>query len=260
MNNKKYKKYAAWVIGAIILSIGVFYLLGYRISNFRIAKTAELKVTSLMPDTKIFLDNNYAGASKDGGDITLRLSSGRHSIIAVKEGYWPYLKEITAENNKKYVISAFGVSRNPGGVIITKNDPEYLSLVSLFNKNVLPTKEKPLLSKDGSTAVWIEDALVMASWKGDESRRPYYYCLFSACSESIKSFDPITEIRDIAFYKDRNDVLLVAIQNGVFALEIDPNNTQNFQPLYEGTSPEFRIEEDKNVYIMDNGVLMLINI
>ena len=67
-------------------------------------------------------------------------------------------------------------------------------------------------------------------------------------------FETKDEVRGAAFMPKRDDVLMVAIENGVFAIEIDGRSRRNLQPLYKGKSPTFAVLE-KIIYILDNGTL-----
>ena len=68
-----------------------------------------------------------------------------------------------------------------------------------------------------------------------------------------------TSITAIDFYKNREDVVLISSGDGVFALEIDSENIQNFQPIYKGKSPVFVKKDSSSIYILDDGNLMIVN-
>ena len=70
-----------------------------------------------------------------------------------------------------------------------------------------------------------------------------------------------TLIRNAAFYPNRNDVVIVAVQNGIFALEIDGRGGRSLQPLYKGKNPTFTTyEKESAVYILDEDTLIKIRL
>ena len=95
---------------------------------------------------------------------------------------------------------------------------------------------------------WYLDRQVWVEWLSD-SPMPFY---LSGSKEMV--FETKDEVRGAAFMPKRDDVLMVAIENGVFAIEIDGRSRRNLQPLYKGKSPTFAVLE-KIIYILDNGTL-----
>ena len=64
------------------------------------------------------------------------------------------------------------------------------------------------------------------------------------------------EITDVEFYKDRADVVIFTSGEVIYAIEADREGTQNFQPLFKGTSPRFYKNETGTLYIQDGNSLM----
>src|SRR3989344_5248382 len=90
---------------------------------------------------------------------------------------------------------------------------------------------------------------IMAEWIGGESL-PYFFIKFG---ENL-IFKSKSEIRGISFFPQQRDVILISVENGIFAPEIDGRGTRNFQPLYKGKNPTFAVLDDF-VYILDDGRL-----
>lgn len=96
--------------------------------------------------------------------------------------------------------------------------------------------------------LWYQDRQLWIEWVSD-APPPYY---LTEKKELI--FETKSEIRNASFLPGRNDVAVVAMENGVFAREIDGRGVRNFQPIYKGKSPNFaRLGND--LYILDQGAL-----
>lgn len=160
-------------------------------------------------------------------DFNFKLRKGEHNIILSKEGYWPWAKDINIIKKENIEITPFFVPQNSSGVLIGENDSEYYKLLSLFNKNLISTE------------------------------------VFEKITNSVIK----TQIKAIDFYKDRTDVVLVAVNEGVYALEINEQNinqidnsiNQNLQPIYKGNDPLFVKNDNNSLYILDNNNLMMVN-
>jgi len=153
----------------------------------------------------------------------VELSPGNHSIILSKTGFWPWAKEIEITKKRTKEIEPFFIPQNTNGFIINKQDPEYENIISLF-----------------------ETRKTHIDWEKNEYT-----------PKIINDFE--TEIRTSDFYKDREDVIIIAVQNGVYALEINSDTTPNFQPIYKGNEPIFVKKDNNSIYIKDGELLMEVN-
>ncbi len=150
-----------------------------------------------------------------------KLIKGERVAIISKDGFWPWIKNIEIIKKEEIQITPFFVPQNTSGVMIGKQDPEYWSIRSMFRENLI-SEEALNVIPEGSL------------------------------KEKIKA---------INFYKDRQDVVIVASLNGVFALEITETEAtiQNLHPIYKGQNPTFVKKDDNYIYILDNNNLMMVN-
>ena len=74
--------------------------------------------------------------------------------------------------------------------------------------------------------------------------------------ETISTIEIKKQITAIDFYKNRDDVILMALDDGIYALGVDYETEQNLQPIYKGKNPTFIKKDDNNIYILDNNNLM----
>lgn len=103
----------------------------------------------------------------------------------------------------------------------------------------------------GASRIWLDNAArtITADWLAD-SPLPYYFT-----DARIRVFESLASIRSIDYFPGRRDVILFAVQNNIFAIEIDGRSTRNFQPVYKGRTPSFaRI--DNTIYILDGNSIV----
>jgi len=95
--------------------------------------------------------------------------------------------------------------------------------------------------------IWHDEKNVWVEWLSDAL--PHY---LSSKKENI--FQTKNSIRNAAFFPKKSDIAVVAVENGVFVLELDGRGTRNFQPIYKGKNPLFTVLNNK-IYVLDQGVL-----
>lgn len=106
------------------------------------------------------------------------------------------------------------------------------------------------ISGRGRVGLWQEDNRILARWLKDADSLPNYFCRGEICNDMVIVFSSPDKIRNFDFYPGREDVILLAVQTGVYAIEIDTRKAQNFQPVYKGADPKF-IVSGNTLYIKD---------
>lgn len=228
----------AAALAAAFVVFGALALIdqGYRMNGLRVISPGVVVLGHFPEGGKLRVDGQEFPREPHEGELRLSLVGGRtHHIIISREGFWPWEKEITAQGGEALSFNVFLMPVSPVGVPVLKN-PERKELEAAFAEATIPTRAHPAVSSDGRAVLFSENGSVVTTWRGEDAS-PQYYCLNDAdCKEHIAiSFD--AQLRDLAFYPGRSDIALLAIQNGIFALELDNRGTQNFQPVYRGTRP-----------------------
>lgn len=246
---------------AIILSFGL-KTAGYHLERGRLVRGGDILVSSLPADARIFLDNRRVYPDTKTPDFVKNIAPGDHSILIFNEQDWPWLKNIAIRPATTTTIAPFLISKNPSGDIIAESDDRYETLVNEIRALSLPTVASPLVSKSGNVSVWVDGNTVMAAWKGASSVPPFFCDVDGTCPATMEVTKSQAAIRNIDFYKDRDDVLLIASQNGVFAIELDRRGgTQNFQPIYKGAGlPRFKVMDEHTIYVLDGSILLTIGL
>lgn len=251
--DKSLKKASLIGGGALLGALALFSLLslyekGYRFDGIRIAKPATVLLSHFPADAELHVGEQEVDQQPEGGEISLTLKASTQHLIVSKPGFWPWEKEIALPSGVATRFGVFLLREAPEGTPVPERDPLRRELEQLFSRATLPTREAPIVSDDGKASLFVEDGRIVTRWLAEEEA-PQYYCIEDSCEEhAALSFD--AELRDLAFLPGRNDVALLAIQNGIFALELDNRGTQNFQPAYRGTRPRFVLKEGM-VYLKD---------
>lgn len=76
----------------------------------------------------------------------------------------------------------------------------------------------------------------------------------TACDPRIRIDRKWQEVRDFDFYPGSTDFVVVALQDGVYVVEVDDRSWQNVQPLIMGNNLEFYIENG-SIYVYDGTLI-----
>ncbi len=240
-------KMPAIVIGAVILVLilgGVGYKMGYRFGKgLTIGKVGYLEMTLPLNQTSIFIDQSRKIVTeKDDETVKIPFSPHKHSVIVSHAGYFPWKKDFEVSSSETAKLSPIFVTSNTTGQIITNKDPEYYKIRNEVIRDALPTKKSKRFSNDKSVSIWIEDGGIMAK----------------VASTTLNIVQIDSAIRNIDFYKDRNDSIMFSTSNSVYVIEIDKTGNQNFMPIYKGQSPSFIKVDNNSIYVLDGLNLMQI--
>lgn len=95
----------------------------------------------------------------------------------------------------------------------------------------------------------------------EESDLPYFIYQEKEKTLPFKVFTSKFQIKNIEFFPGRRDIIIVAINNGVYAMELDGRGGRIIQPIYKGKNPDFALfKGEKKIYVLDDGNLSYINL
>jgi len=252
------------IIGLVILAIAgafVFYALGYRLdSTLTIQQTSTITIPIPHKNVVVYMDNERRGFSRDENDkIVIRgVQPGKHVIIAARSDLVPWSKTLNTEYNKDFELRPFFVKYEGDVTIVPTTAFDYATRLKNATSYPVPTSESPLFSEDGSVAV-MTDGGTLTARRVRSSVLDYVFCP-EKCSEmtTIATFE--VPVKNIAFYPGRNDVLIIAVSDGIFVIELDKRETQNFAPLYIGIAPTFKVTSDRTIDVADKGNLLSVGL
>ncbi len=268
----------------------ILYATGWRItSDLTLKRTGGLFVSADESEVEFFINGELEKRTNllQTGLFLQGLTPGKISVIAAKENYWPWAKELEIKESFVAEARAFLVPNEPkgemlvhgnyknmyalpdAGVLVLENErsgktafdyyqpSEKNFLVgALFGPSDFKLSVTDITDKRNKIRIRIgEDKReVLAEWIVEE---PLPYFFESRGETSV--FKPKTDVRGIGFYPGRRDIILVAVENGIFALELDGRGMRNFQPVYKGKNPVFAVLENL-IYILDDGRLFEVRI
>ncbi|MEK7180403.1 MAG: hypothetical protein AAB706_02920 [Patescibacteria group bacterium] len=199
----------------------------------------------------------------DDEKITLSgLSPRLHTIFVTQENFWPWGKNIIVKEHETIEISSFITPRVVQVAELLQSHPRYRELVNLINKSSLPNVSNPKIFADGTLAVWVEGGnKIIAEWRGEDKKKPWYFSCTDdkTCPSLVTIITTESPIKSTDFYGKERDIIMIALKDGVYALEVGPVGIQNFQPLYTGENPRFYKENFTGFFVLDGKKLMEIS-
>ncbi|MDD4988999.1 MAG: hypothetical protein PHV42_01045 [Candidatus Pacebacteria bacterium] len=245
--------YGALVLLAGFVSVGgLLYRNGYRFQGFQLAKAGSLEVAVYEAGSKIFIDNKLQKITSAPEEVIQfnNILPGTHTIAITKDGFSPWEKEVEVTQFNTEKIASF---LSPISIALTKiTDPSEKAQIALL----FPTKTNATTTPErteGNTTLWADTTSVYLEWKDSADPLPEYFCTSEGeCSNGpIAIFHSGTKIINADFYKNREDVFIVAHGNSINTIEIDGSQGTRSYDLYTGTAPTFYKVSEDMLYIKD---------
>ncbi len=275
----------AFMVGFPIL---VFYSAGYSFDNtlgntFGFSIRGGIYVFTPEPNTSIFVGNELKSVSGFFNKEVLisKLKPDQYLVLAANENFWPWAKLVEVKRGEVEPLFPLLVPKVIQTEEIKKTDSSYEEVLDLFAVNELLTKptniSKTTIVANGATStvesitrrdvkIWLEGNTVYGQWIGDEDEAPKYFCVLDIlkddetnCTDQILVFNSFVPIKSFDFYPQRDDAIILALENGIFAIEIDRRTYQNFYPMYRGELPDFRVDRSQ-IYVKDEGQFFSLDI
>jgi hypothetical protein len=239
-----------------------FYSAGYSLNEtFGITARGGIYVSTPEAGTSVFIGNDLEGVSSFFKKEILvnKLKPDQYMVLATHDSFWPWAKVVQVKRGEVEALFPLLVPKVIPTLELEKTDSSYKEISGLFLEKATTTRIARREVK-----VWIADDrndaggnTVFAQWLGGNDNAPKYFCnAVSACLDPIIVFRSAVPIRTFDFYPLRSDAIILAIDNGVYAIEIDNRTYQNFYPLYRGIMPDFRVTEDDELLVSDESTII----
>ncbi len=204
----------------------VMLTIGYGVWSEETSGT--ITIASPLYGTEVFVDNGRAGIIKTAGEKeTYQYPAGKHTVVIARGGYWPWKKDLNITPKQTVVLNPFLVRQ--------EIKPEVI----------------PQFSVAEGIATESEEYLNVLALFDDISIQTDIVPIISSIS--------LQGVRTADYYPGRKDVLLVAVQDGIFAIDAVQNDPRNFQPIYEGASPVFVKTANDVIFIKDGNSLFRVS-
>jgi hypothetical protein len=273
---------AFFVIGFPIL---VFYSAGYTLDEtFGLSRRGGIYVFTPEPDTSVFVGNELKNTSGFFNKEVLvdGLKPDQYLVLAANELYWPWAKLVQVEKGEVEALMPLMVPKVVPALEIKKTDSDYKDVLELFSETATSTEfvrnvrlgiatstqatTTQMLTRR-NVRIWLDGGEFYGLWLGGANGAPKSFCTETVsadlkiknCSSPIQIFHPSGSVRNFDFYPLRNDAIMLALDNGIYAVEIDRRTYQNFYPVYRGKNPDFRVDRD-DVYIRDEGKIFVLDL
>lgn len=288
--------YTMVVVFLVIVPIIAFYAAGYRFdSGFEVVSTGGMYVYAPLSGATITIDEEK---EKETGTFqkswfVQNLTPGDYSVRVTKEGYHPWSKGVEVKQHQVAEAIAFFVPKHPSlneiprtilvppdqpqEATTTTPNPQFQNLQLAFAQasreittspetrpTATSTPQDPediyaQVSPRSRVALWEEHNQLFATWLKDRSSLPQHFCRADTCEKTVVVHFSFAPIKYFDFFPGREDVVIVAAQHSVFAIDIDTRGNQNIMPLYKGTDPTF-INNNGTIYIRDNGRIFALSL
>jgi len=276
------------ILTAVFLTVSpiiILYATGDILGNgWSLLKTGGIYVAEAPAGSNIYLNNKLKDTTSFfNRNIFIKgLRKGKYEVLVKKEGYNLWTKALTVSDSLvsdanvfmlpekvelreiyKYILS----SGTPTSTITKNKNPEYLDVLSLFTKktptikttslsidfkNNLGTKHSPIM--DGKIGLWSEGGKIFSAWFGSNDLAPKYFCMINDCKKTILVTNLIDEPLRINFLPEYSGVAVIALNDKIFAIQIEQNPEKVAQTIYKGNNPDFRVS-DGALYIKDGGFI-----
>jgi hypothetical protein len=153
-------------------------------------------------------------------------------------------KDIYATSTPTKVITNLNKTNATSTSTSTKDIPDYFKELGIKNPDSLQN-----LIQNGEEISWLENGNIILNWVGKNVEIPYYYCLEPENCLNKIVLDWNDEIEKFDFLPGRNDVFLVLVNSGLYAVEVDGRSERNVQIVYNKDITDFIIGSNNKIFI-----------
>ncbi len=240
----------------IIVIISILAFISYQL--WTEYKSGEIDIYIPYKESSIFLDNKKVNTTNYNNQAILlkNIYAGKHSIIVHTKGRYPWGKIINLKGGEIIKMHPFlmitKLTKDFSNNVTKLTKKEYTKIQPLFkkqNKNII-------ISNSGNVEIIKTKKNISAIWLGGSTSTPEFFCN-KKCKKMVSIFtSKLKPIKTMGFYPKRRDVVIFSLGKSIYAIEIEKNGTQNFQPIYTGDNPYFAINnKDSILYIKDKGLI-----
>lgn len=178
-----------------------------------------------------------------------KLTAYPHQFAVTKEGYWPWVKTLTPALHTSTSLQSFSVLINPTREDVASSSNAFLTFKKQFKSLAVPSSKTVLQSKDGNMAIWANQNQIFAEWIGDSTKVPYYFCKQGICNSRIIVVTSRYNIRSLDFLPENSEVIVFANDTSINAIELNRDDVQNFQPIYQTAMPQFILDSEHGMTV-----------
>ncbi len=288
INNKKEKTTGILNKGLFMsnLKTGEYSVLVAKEGYWPWAKTLEVSKGLVSEAKSVLIPENPRGDTLLKGKFTNIWASHHNDLLILKEetgkNYFQLIFYVPEKNTFLTIDSAFTkklltfsgeisnitqeknsiiFKSNKGTIKVDFNFSKEIVSASYFTKPLQKISDYEKFDRKEDIKIWYNPLTneVFADWINENEKPPYYICNENNCELPIKIFKSRLSIKNVEFFPGRKDVIIMAVGNGVYAIEIDGRSGRLAYPIYKGKKPTFELlSGEKNIYVLDDGSLIKI--
>lgn len=206
----------------------------------------EIEKTEIFP----FFDEEGEGVHSPIPGFTKVSRTANGKIIPENKDYIDVVTLFEGENPYEQKVPEVIESENILNEEVEPEVPEYYIELGIKDPETLEN-----LIETSDEMSWLQNGNIVLYWIDKMESIPYYYCggeKERICNDEIV-LDWGDVIKKFDYYPDRNDVWVVLVNDGVYAVEVDPRSERNIQPVYLGSNLDFTISDSGRIFIKEKG-------
>ncbi len=214
-----------------------------------VTESRVLMIPTTVPQREVFPFTDSHGEGTTTVSAKAKIFKGKpvptdeeyKNLMTLFEG-----KDIYATSTQTKLIKSLNIGTIATTSTSTKDLPEYFVKLGIKDPKSLKN-----LIQNAQEISWLDNGNIVLNWVGNETEIPYYYCLATEnCHEKI-TLDWNDEIKKFDFLPSRNDVFLVLVDSGLYAVEVDDRSERNIQVVYTKNIDDFLIGPNNKIFVRD---------
>lgn len=242
----------------IILFLIGAHAVGYRLGpGLSIVEIGTVTLTNLPEGTTIYV-NEVLEKSPRGNEARLKLLPGTHSILLGFDSLYPWTELVTVPSGAEVSITPILIEQSAKET--TLHDEERILAESAIDGVTLPTRDAPLLVHGGCVGIYVEAGDLFAKPVADSSCEPIpFLCYEEGCATSV--LPPENEaVRAVIPFPGREDAVIVALGQSIYAVEIDSRAPQFVAPILREHLPEIAPWKENSFVVRERGAVFTITL
>ncbi len=261
----------------ISIPLLILYSAGYRLNSaLDLIRTGGMYVfvpysgvevsigKSVVKETRVFSKNVFVQ----------NLRPGSYDVKVEKAGYQSWYKQMrvfpqTVTEAHPFLIaekpvlveilpiitqtnSASSSSIKINSSLIKESNPEYDAVKKLFMATTTKFVTTSISNIKYKNKLQIQNNVsgLNIQWVGDIDSAPYFFCVNELCKNQI-FLGTNSSVKYFDLFPGRDDIIILALKEGIFVSEITDSMPRNTQTIVKGTNLDFRVSDDGVVYIED---------
>lgn len=260
------------IVFFVTIPLLILYATGYRLGNaLNLVRTGGLSISVPYSGAEVRIGNLPAKQTSlfQKNIFVQNLRPSTYDISVTKEGSQPWKKKLLVSPQTVTEAHAFLLPNEPVLEAVTeflpgdsaeasttkvalsklKPNPVYVSAQLLFGTSTQNTATtSDALRTKRKLAITNENGVLHVEWKGNLDSLPYYFCSDQTCKNEV-IVRAGSKILSFDFFPGRDDLLVVALSDGIFVIDIDDRSDHNIQRLFVAPNLELRVQNDETIFI-----------